>query len=149
MISRQGTVATTAQTGDSAGMWPFRSSPPADPADAFRRDVDAHFADFLRVARGREKPRGLRWVSVEPTGEVVFGREIRSGRPVALAGVRVAFEPIAGEDMEDVAAAYEGRDATALFWFDGRNWGSDGRVLFNLTPGDAAKRLSEELEAAN
>ncbi|MEM7811413.1 MAG: hypothetical protein AAF532_08055 [Planctomycetota bacterium] len=123
-------------------MWPFRT---ADPEESFRNDLAGHFAGFLRAARARGKPQGLRWVATEPTGDVVFGTEKTSGRRVALAGVRVRFEPVEGEDMEEVAAAYEDRDATALFWFDGNAWGSDGRVLFNLGPGDAAERLADEI----
>lgn len=124
-------------------MWPFRA---VDPVASFSGDLAGHCGRFLEAARGRGKPRGLTWTAVEPTGEVVFGTERRSGRRVGLAGVRVRFEPVAGGEMEEVAAAYEGRDATALFWFDGKTWGSDGRVLFNLTPAEAAGRLSEEVD---
>ena len=39
------------------------------------------------------------------------------------------------------------RDASAVFFFDGE-WRTGGRVIFNLTPSDAAKHFQANYERA-
>ncbi len=61
-----------------------------------------------------------------------------------LVGCTIEFEPIEGGGMELVEAAYERREATAVFHRSQRGWGTAGRVLFNLTPGQAAQQLGKQ-----
>jgi hypothetical protein len=102
-----------------------------DPAAAFRADVGRFREAFRRAAAATGKPRGLTWTAVEPNGEPVF--VTTKGRVSALLPVVVRFEPVPGSDMEDVPAAREPRPAVAVFTFDGYEWTTAGRAVFNLT----------------
>ena len=96
-------------------------------------------ARFLPLAAAGGKPRGLRWTGCEFSGEPVFVDDGAGG--TALLSVRVTFEPIPGGGLEDAPAAHLPRDATAVFHRRGGVWGTAGRVLFNLSPPDAATRV--------
>ena len=48
--------------------------------------------------------------------------------------------------MEDVAAVGTVRDAVALFHFQNGNWGTGGRALFNMNPGDAVAKLVSQYD---
>jgi hypothetical protein len=110
-----------------------------DPAAAFRADAGRLREAFRRAAMATGKPRGLSWVAVEPNGEPVFVTQ--AGRVSALLPVVVRFEPVPGSDMEDVPAAREPRPAVAVFTFDGYEWTTAGRAVFNLT----AERVAAQL----
>jgi hypothetical protein len=102
-----------------------------DPAAAFRADAGRLREAFRRAAAATGKPRGLTWVAVEPNGEPMF--VTKAGRVSALLPVVVRFAPVPGSDMEDVPAAREPRPAVAVFTFDGDEWTTAGRAVFNLT----------------
>ena len=108
-----------------------------------RGELEARFS----AAAGRDgKPAGLRWVRCEFDGEPSFA-PAADGRLDGFLSVTVQFEPIPGGGMEDVPAAHLPRHATAVFhhrpgsrWnpLSAGTWGAGGKVLFNLTPRDAA-----------
>jgi hypothetical protein len=104
------------------------------------------FEQMLLIAAAETgKPRGLAWVGCEITGDAVLARDRQTRGIVALVPVVVRFEPVAGSDMEDVPAAREPRPATAVFAFVRGHWRTDGRVVFNHTPGQALATFGEQL----
>jgi len=105
------------------------------------------FEEMLMTAAGRTgKPRGLAWVGCEIVGDAVLARDAAARGIVALVPVVVRFEPVPGSDMEDVPAAKEPRRATAVYAFVGGQWHTDGRVVFNLDPRQAAAHFEGQLQ---
>lgn len=98
---------------------------------------------FFQIASSTGKPRGLRWTKCDwlETRVVVFDSESRLY--TAFCGINLSFEAIEGGDMEDVDAVSMIRDATAVFHGQEGRWGSGGKVLFNMTPTDAARMLAD------
>ncbi len=94
-------------------------------------------ARFHTLSAQSGKPRGLRWVDCDFDDDVVFAREPVSGEIHAFVGVSIRFEAIEGGDMEDVEAVGNLRAATSVFCFDGANWRTEGRAIFNLSPKQA------------
>ena len=103
-------------------------------------------AKFFDVAAATGKPRGLRWVDCDWLEEVTYARDRQTGLLTAFVAVNIRFEAIEGGDMEDVAAVGNIRDAAAVFHYERGNWGTGGRALFNMSPGDAIKRLEGQFE---
>jgi len=102
-------------------------------------------AKFFDLAARSGKPRGLRWVDVDfVDDEVCFARDRLTGMLAAFVGVNIAFEAIEGGDMEDVAAVSNIRDAAALFHYDGQQWGTGGKALFNVSPRQALDRFHQQ-----
>jgi hypothetical protein len=100
---------------------------------------------LLAAARDTGKPRGLAWVGCEIVGDAVLARDAAARGIVALVPVVVRFEPVEGSDMEEVPAAREARAATAVFAFVRGHWHTDGRVVFNLDPRQAAAHFGPSL----
>lgn len=98
---------------------------------------------FFQLASSSGKPRGLRWIRCDWQGHEVIFVEPGSGLLTLVAGVSIAFEAIEGGDMEGVEAASDLRDASAVFHYQNGNWGTGGRVLFNMDPATAAVRLGK------
>ncbi|MBL8818026.1 MAG: hypothetical protein JNL58_18515 [Planctomyces sp.] len=96
---------------------------------------------FFELAANSGKPRGLRWVRCDWQEQRAIFTEPGSGLLTLVVGVSVAFEAIEGSDMENVAAAGDLRDASAVFHYQNGAWGTGGRVLFNMDPVTAAQRL--------
>jgi len=94
-------------------------------------------ARFFTLSAQSGKPRGLRWVDCDFDDDVIFAREPASGEIHAFVGVSIRFEAIEGGDMEDVEAVGNLRAATSVFCFDGSNWRTEGRSIFNLSPKQA------------
>ena len=116
-----------------------------DRAKARFRDSLAELGEaFRETGNASGKPRGLRWVGCDLSGEVEFALERAGGRLVALAEATLSFEAIEGEDMEDVAAVNLPRHATAVFTWDGREWRPTSRTVMNHTPAEALMRFSAE-----
>ncbi|MFM7162011.1 MAG: hypothetical protein ACKO3P_16790 [Planctomycetaceae bacterium] len=102
-------------------------------------------AKFFDLAARSGKPRGLRWVEVDfLDDQVCFARDRMNGMLAAFMGVNISFEAIEGGDMEDVAAVSNIRDAVALFHYDGQNWGTGGKALFNVNPRQALDRFHQQ-----
>lgn len=103
-------------------------------------------AEFLTQASSSGKPRGLRWANCDFDNKVSFARDRTNGQLRALVGVTIAFEAIEGGDMEHVEAVGNLRSATAVFYYDGVHWNTDGRAIFNLSPTEAIQHFQHELE---
>jgi hypothetical protein len=111
---------------------------------AFRREwLEAH---FLTLAGKSGRPRGLEWSDGEFDNDVAFARDRVSGELRALVGVTISFAAIEGGGMEDVEAVGDLRAATAVFRFDGNEWTTDGRAVFNLNPTETIQWYQNELE---
>ena len=106
-------------------------------------------AKFLTLASESGKPRGLAWVECEFDNGVSFARDRESGDLRALVAVTISFEAIEGGGMEDNPNVGNLRAATAVFRFDGNDWTTDGRAIFNLNPLQAIEHFQHELETVD
>lgn len=113
----------------------------------FRFDREQLEAKFFELAARSGKPRGLRWLACDWQTAVQYARDVRTGMLTAFVSVEVRFEAEEGGDMEDVAAVGTVRDACALFHWDGRQWGTGGRALFNMDAHTALMRLEGQYAA--
>ena len=103
-------------------------------------------AEFLSLASASGKPRSLVWAGCEFEDSVAFARDRHSGQLRALVGVTITFAPSDDGGLEDPDAELSQRAATAVFHFDGAQWMTDGRAVFNLNPAETIRRYAHELE---
>ena len=101
---------------------------------------------FFVLAQQSGKPRGLEWVDCDFEDDVSFARDRHNGRLRAYVGVTVRFRAIDGGGMEDNPNVNDLKAGSAEFRLDGSDWGSDGKVHFNLNPVEAIGRYRQELE---
>lgn len=106
-------------------------------------------AKFVQMASASGSPRGLRWADCDFDNHVSFARDRRTGQLASLVGVAIKFEAIEGGGMEDVEAVAHRKAATAIFRYDGTQWRTDGRAIFNLNPSEAIEFYQSELETAD
>jgi hypothetical protein len=107
----------------------------------FRLERESLEARFFDLAAASGKPRGLRWVHCDWQRTATFGRDVRTRLLTAFVSVEIHFEAVEGGDMEDVEAVGTIRDASAVFHYDHGHWGTGGKALFNMNPGEAIQRL--------
>jgi len=100
--------------------------------------------DFFELAGQSGKPRGLRWISCDWTGDLQVVADDEQQLITAFASVNLGFEAIEGGDMEDVEAVSTIRDGSAVFHFQDGGWGSAGRVVFNMNPQQAAAHMTPD-----
>lgn len=103
----------------------------------FRQRREWLEARFFSLAASSGKPRGLAWTNCDFASPVSFASEPETGQLRAFVGVTVSFAAIEGGGMEHVEAVGNLRAATAVFEYDGKQWGTQGRVIFNLEPQEA------------
>lgn len=113
--------------------------------ELFRLQHERFEQMLLTAATETGKPRGLSWVGCEIAGDAMLARDAATRRIVALVPVVIRFEPVPGSEMEDAPAAREPRRATAVFRFVRGHWHTDGRVVFNLDPRQAAAHYGPRL----
>jgi hypothetical protein len=101
---------------------------------------------FLTAASATGKPRGLAWKKCDLQPGLVLARDRGNGELIALVGVTISFEAIEGGGMEEVEAVGNLRAATAVFHWNGRDWTTQGRAVFNLEPREALERYGASLE---
>ena len=107
----------------------------------FRLERESLEAKFFDLAAASGRPRGLRWVHCDWQRPVTFGRDVNSQLLTAFVSVEIQFEAVEGGDMEDVEAVGTIRDASAVFHYRNRHWGTGGKALFNMNPAEAIERL--------
>ena len=112
----------------------------------FRKQRPQLESQFRQIASTSGKPKGLMWKQIDFEPKIHLVRDRNNGQFSALVAVSIEFEPITGGGMENVAAAFEKRSATALFHHSSKNWGTGGRVLFNLEPEQAILTLGKQYE---
>lgn len=103
-------------------------------------------ADFFRAAAGSGKPRGLAWKQCAFQQGVLLARDRANGELVGLVGVTIGFGAIEGGGMEDVEAVGNLRAGTAVFTYDGSEWRTEGRAVFNLEPVEVLSRFRGNLD---
>ena len=112
----------------------------------FARDRQRLEHDFIAAAAATGKPRGLSWKECGFQPGVVLARDRANGEFVGLVGVTISFEAIEGGGMEDVEAVGNLRAATAVFNWNGREWTTQGRAVFNLEPPEVLERYRDSLD---
>jgi hypothetical protein len=113
---------------------------------AFVRDRARLEASFFEKAAASGKPRGLAWKSCAFQNGVLLARDRANGEIVGLVGVTIGFEAVEGGGMEDVEAVGNLRAATALFTWNGGDWATAGRAVFNLEPREVLERYRGNLD---
>jgi hypothetical protein len=111
----------------------------------FARDRKELESEFFQAASRTGKPRGLAWKQCAFQDGVMLGRDRANGEIVGLVGVTIGFEALEGGGMEDVEAVGNLRAATAVFTHNGRQWTTQGKVIFNLEPREVLERYQESL----
>lgn len=99
--------------------------------EQFRIQREGLEARFVATVNRTEPVEGLRWDEAEWRDEVVWARDRRTRRILALVGV--AFEPEVFGGYSDPPA----RHATALFEYRKGKWVADGRRLDEIRPHEA------------
>jgi hypothetical protein len=100
---------------------------------------------FFHLAANSGKPRGLRWIDCDFDDAVTYARDRQSGELSALVAVTIRFDAVEGGPMEHNPNVGRQRAATAVFRFNGRNWETAGRALFNLNPSEAIEHFRDSL----
>lgn len=118
----------------------------AQASQLFHRQREWLEVRFVSMASSSGKPRGLRWLDCEFDNAVSYARNRRTGQLSAFVATTISFEAIQGGPMEDVEAVGNLRAATAVFHYDGREWTTNGRVVFNLNPVEAIAYYQDHLE---
>jgi len=103
-------------------------------------------ADFITLASGARKPQGLVGSDCGFDDDAVFASDRNTGQLRAFVGVSVRIKAAEEDGLADDPLADGLRAATAVFYFDGREWTTEGRALFNLSPFEAVQRFKHELE---
>jgi hypothetical protein len=112
----------------------------------FGRERKELESKFFRAASHSGKPRGLAWTQCAFGDGIMLGRDRANGELVGLVPVTIGFEAIEGGGMEEVEAVGNLRAATAVFTHNGRDWTTQGRVVFNLEPREVLEKFRESLE---
>lgn len=100
---------------------------------------------FFETAAVSGKPRGLRWLDCDFENDVTYACNRQTGQLAALVGCTIRFEAVEGGGMEHVAAVSNLRAATAVFEFDGKQWRTLGRAIFNLNPSETIEHFRDQL----
>jgi len=98
---------------------------------------------FFVLAAQTGKPRGLEWLDCDFEDEVSFARDRHTGRLRAYVAVTIRFRALEGGGMEDNPNVDDLKAGSAEFRLDGSEWGTDGRVVFNLNPVEAIQYYRE------
>ena len=101
---------------------------------------------FCTLAGQAFRPRGLDLVDCDFEDEVSFARDRHRGGLRAYVGVTIRFRAIEGGGMEDNANVDNLKAGSAEFRLTNSDWGTDGRVHFNVNPVEAIHRYHQELE---
>ena len=112
----------------------------------FAQNRDRYAAEFLAAAAASGKPRGLIWKQASLDDRLVLARDRANGELVGLVGVTISFEAVKGGAMEEVEAVGNLRAATAVFTYDGHDWTTHGRTVFNLEPREVLERHRDSLD---
>ena len=103
-------------------------------------------ARFLSLATASGKPRGLSWAHCEFADAVAFATDRSTGQLHAFVAATIQFEAIPDGGLEDNPHVDDLREATAVFRFDGREWQTEGRAVFNLNPLETIEHFHHDLQ---
>src|SRR5262249_51725977 len=102
-------------------------------------------AVFL-TASSSGKARGPGGESIQWREGGGLGGERQTRRLAALVGVTIAFDAVAGGEMEGVAAVGNLRHGSATFFYHRGAWHAAGKTIFNLLPDEAVERFAAQYE---
>ena len=88
------------------------------------------------------------WAGCDFDDACRFARDRQSGQLWALVGVSITFalpEPMTRR--RNAGRVHHDRQATAVFRFDGAQWTTDGRAVFNLNPTETIRRYQSRTRA--
>jgi hypothetical protein len=106
-------------------------------------------ADFYTMASRSGKPRGLIWQDCDFENEAAFATDRQTGQLRAFVALTIRFAAAPGSPLEDNPNLANLRAATAVFVFDGRQWITEGRAIFNLNPLEAIQHFQHELQGVD
>ena len=112
----------------------------------FVRDRAVLETAFFQAASASGKPRGWAWKECGFQPGVLLARDRSNGDLVGLVAVTISFEAVEGGGMEEVEAVGNLRAATAVFHWNGREWTTQGRAVFNLEPREVLERYRDSLD---
>jgi hypothetical protein len=124
----------------------FRRREAARATEQFKLRREQLEAKFFELASALGKPRDVTWKQCDFQPGVTFARDRQTGLLTAFVSVNVSFEAIAGGDMEDVEHVGLLRDGCAIFHYQHGDWGTGGRVVFNMNPQEALARFEQQYE---
>ena len=101
-------------------------------------------AEFLSLALAINQSRNLPWADCQ--FDVALARDRQSGQLRALVGITITLEASAEDAADEEEAEWSQHAATAVFYFDGTQWTTDGRAVFNLSPTETIEHYSHQLE---
>jgi hypothetical protein len=101
---------------------------------------------FFQIAGHSRKPRGLELVDCDFEDDVSFARDRHNGRLRAYVAVTIKFKAVEGGPMENNPNVDNLKAGSAEFRLDGSDWGTEGKVHFNVNPMEAIQRYQQELE---
>ena len=102
---------------------------------------------FCKITSDSGKPRGLVWEQIDFENDMQLARDVNDGHLLGLVAITIRFSAVPGGDMEEVEAVGNLRAATAVFLWDGDQWNTAGRVVFNLSPVETIQHFAHELES--
>jgi hypothetical protein len=105
-------------------------------------------ARFLSLAAHSGKPRGLSWADCEFADAVAFATDRSTGQLRAFVAATIQFKALPDGGLEDNPHVDDLREATAVFLFDGREWQTEGRAVFNLNPLETIEHFHHDLQLA-
>jgi hypothetical protein len=95
----------------------------------------------LRLGMASGKPRGLKWRRCRFQGEPLWLHEEEKGQVAVLVPLIVEFEPLGDTEKWEGHPVDDPRQGVVLFLFRRGEWEASGRVMFNLSPQQAAQQL--------
>lgn len=137
----------------AVGIWayfPIRSAMEgvrlAEARRNFHRQRERLEARFVQLGMSPSRPDSARWTDCEFEDEVAYARNRTTGELSAFVGVTIEMEDVSRYSAVGGDAVSNLRAATAVFRFDGKQWQTDGRAIFNLTPTEAIRHYHRDLE---
>lgn len=106
-------------------------------------------ARFVSLAAHSGKPRGLSWAHCEFVDAVAFATDRRTGQLRAFVAATIQFEALPDGGLEGDPHVDDLREATAVFVFEGGEWQTEGRAVFNLNPLETIERFQHDLQLAD
>jgi hypothetical protein len=103
-------------------------------------------AKFVQLAAAQLGPDAPRWADCSFDDDVSYVRSKTSGELSALVAVTLAAEPLDGLAQGPYGGVAGLQAGTAVFRFDRDHWETDGRALLNLSPSEAIRHYSGDLE---
>lgn len=103
-------------------------------------------AEFLSLASAINQSRNLAWTDCQFDDAVALARDRQSGQLRALVGITITLAASEEDVSDEREAEWSQHAATAVFYFDGTQWTTDGRAVFNLSPTETIEHYSHELE---